>query len=351
MTEDGPPVRVSVDDIVASGRREQRRRRTGFAAAGLAMVAVAGVAVATAVSVPAAQRTGTATAPAANPPAVTRAAAGPLLADPFEFTFSAYSVGPVHVQDPIVASNAYQIASVLVDGTDSRIVGRHESLTGPSLSARLTVYRPGAYAAQKLGGANSTVAGHRALKSERQIGHGPSQKTLAWEYAPNAWAVLESIAEQADLPTMQQLEATAGGLTGAAARPAKAPFTLSYIPAGYQLFAVGEQTTGSLDGFGGTSDTEHSGVLFAKKGLPKKGLLGPYDNMMWGAFQIMVSEDPKPAEPGCIANLCSRLEDGKVTVEVASNAGSLSPAEMRKVLDGIKLTDVRDKGSWADIRP
>lgn len=194
------------------------------------------------------------------------------------------------------------------------------------------------------------MAGQRALKIERQIGHGPSQKTLAWEYVPNAWAVLESIAEKADLPTMQQLEATAGGLTGAAARPATAPFTLGYVPAGYQLFAVGEHTTGSLNGFGGTSDTEHSGVLFARSGLPKKGLLGPYDNMMWGAFQIMVSEDPKPGEPGCIPNLCSRLEDGKVTVEVASNAGGLPPAEMKKVLDGIKLTDVRDEGSWADVR-
>src|SRR5690242_9094650 len=108
-TDDGPPLGVSVDDIVASGRRVQRRRRTALAA-GLTMAAVAGVAVTTTSLVPAEHRTGKerATAAASSSPAVTKAAARPLLADPFEFTFAAYSVGPVHVQNPIVAANAYQ---------------------------------------------------------------------------------------------------------------------------------------------------------------------------------------------------------------------------------------------------
>src|SRR4051794_18888026 len=45
VTADEPPMAHSVDDIVAAGRRAERRRRTGFAsagAAGLVAVAVAG---------------------------------------------------------------------------------------------------------------------------------------------------------------------------------------------------------------------------------------------------------------------------------------------------------------------
>lgn len=357
-TDDGPPLGVSVDDIVASGRRVQRRRRAGLAA-GLAMVAVAAVAVTTTALVPARQRTGKEAASAAVPSsrAVTKAAAGPLLADPLEFTFSGYSVGPVHVQNPIVAGNAYQIAAVTVDGTtDSRHPGKVSDPRDakPRLDATLTLYRPGAYAVQRLAGATSTtVAGQRALKAEHHQSRGPWLRTLAWQYAANAWAVLDSSADRADLPTMRQLEATAAALTGAAARPVTVPFRLSYVPAGYDVFAVGDHMTGSLDAVGGPSATEYSGLFFAKSGLPRTGLLGPYDNMMPGAFEIMISANTPdaPGTPGCDSGLCTRLADGgKVSVEVASNAGSLSKAETMRVLDGIRLTDVHDAGTWLDIR-
>lgn len=357
-TDDGPPLGVSVDDIVASGRRVQRRRRAGLAA-GLAMVAVAAVAVTTTALVPARQRTGKEAASAAVPSsrAVTKTAAGPLLADPLEFTFSGYSVGPVHVQNPIVAGNAYQIAAVTVDGTtDSRHPGKVSDPRDakPRLDATLTLYRPGAYAVQRLAGATSTtVAGHRALKVEHHQSRGPWLRTLAWQYAANAWAVLDSNADRADLPTMRQLEATAAALTGAAARPVTVPFRLSYVPAGYDVFAVGDHMTGSLDAVGGPSATQYSGLFFAKSGLPRTGLLGPYDNMMPGAFEIMISANTPgaPGTPGCDSGLCTRLADGgKVSVEVASNAGSLSKAETMRVLDGIRLTDVHDAGTWLDIR-
>ncbi|MFF5297185.1 hypothetical protein [Paractinoplanes globisporus] len=356
-TDDGPPLEVSVDDIVASGRLVQRRRRTRLAA-GLAMAAVAAVAAAIAL-VPAGHRTGkeSVTVAASSSAAVAKGAAGSLLADRFEFTFSGYSVGPVHVQNPIVAGNAYQIAAVTVDGTTD---GRHPGTVSdrrdakPRLDATLTLYRPGAYAVQRLAGATSTtVAGHRALKVEHHQSPGPWLRTLAWEYAPNAWAVLDSSADRADLPTMRQLESTAAALTGAAARPVTVPFRLSYVPAGYDVFAVGDHMTGSLDAVGGPSTTQYSGVFFAKSGLPKTGLLGPYDNMMWGAFQIMISANTPdaPGTPGCDSGLCTRLADGgKVTVAVASNAGSLSKAETMKVLNAIRLTDVQDTGTWVDIR-
>jgi hypothetical protein len=356
-TDDGPPLGVSVDDIVASGRRVQRRRRTGLVA-GLTMAAVAAVVVTTAALAPAEQRAGKQTATVAAPSsAAATAAPGALLADPLEFTFTGYSVGPVHVQNPIVAGNAYQIAAVTVDGTtDSRHPGKFSDRRNakPRLDATLTLYRPGAYAVHRLTGTTSTtVAGHPALKVERHPSLGPWFRKLAWQYAPNAWAVLESDADRPDLLTMQQLEATAAALTGAAARPATVPFTLSYVPPGYDVFAVGDHMTGSLDAVGGPSATQYSGLFFAKHGLPKSGLLGPYDNMMWGAFQIMISANTPdaPATPGCDSGLCTRLTaNGKVTVAVASNAGSLSHTETTKVLNGIKLTDVHDTSTWVDIR-
>jgi hypothetical protein len=357
-TDDGPPLGMSVDDIVASGRRVQRRRRTGLAA-GLAIAAVAAVAVTTTALVTAGPRTGKAAArvAASSSPAVTKAAAGPLLADPLEFTFSGYSVGPVHVQNPIVAGNAYQIAAVTVDGTtDSRHPGKVSDPgdAKPRLDATLTLYRPRAYAVQRLAGATSTtVSGHRALKVEHHESFGPWLRTLAWEYAPEAWAVLDSNADRADLPTMQQLEATAAALSGAAARPVTVPFRLSYVPAGYDVFAVGDHMTGSLDAVGGPSVTQYSGLFFAKSGLPKTGLQGPYDNMMPGAFEIMISANTPdtPGTPGCDSGPCTRLADGgKVIVEVAGNAGSLSQGETMKVLNGIRLTDVHDTGTWVDIR-
>jgi hypothetical protein len=196
------------------------------------------------------------------------------------------------------------------------------------------------------------VAGHRALRAERHRGNAPYFKTLAWEYASNAWAVLDSSADRADLPTMRQLEATAAALTGTAARPVTVPFRLSHVPAGYEVFAVGDHMTGSLDAVGGPSADQYSGVLFARSGLPKTGLLRPYDNMMWGGFQIMISASTPdaPGTPGCDSGLCTRLDGGgKVNVQVASNAGSLSKAETMRVLDGIRLADVDDPGTWVDI--
>ena len=278
-TDDGPPLRVSIEDIVASGRRVQRRRRRAGLAAGVAMAAVAAVAVTTAL-VPTRNRPEqeSAAVAASSSPVVTRAAAtGPLLADPLEFTFAGYSVGPVHVQDPIVAGNAYQIAAVTVDGTtDGRHPGKltERRTAKPRLDATLTLYRPGAYAVQRLTGAvSTTIAGHRALSAEHHQSPGPWFKTLAWEYAPNAWAVLDSSADRADLPTMRQLEATVAKLTGAPARPVTVPFTMGYVPAGYDVFVVGDHMTGSLDAVGGPSPNQYSGLFFAKSGLPRAGLL------------------------------------------------------------------------------
>ena len=114
---------------------------------------------------------------------------------------------------------------------------------------------------QRLAGAvSTTIAGHRALQAEHHQSPGPWLRTLAWEYAPNAWAVLDSSADRADLPTMRQLQATAAKLTGAPARSVTVPFTLGYVPAGYDVFAVGDHMTGSLDAVGGPRPCFRKGV-------------------------------------------------------------------------------------------
>src|SRR4051812_4843202 len=114
VTADEPPMAHTADDIVAAGRRAERRRRAGFASAGAA--GLVAVAVAGAFALPsfgAKQTTAGTPAPVGAAPRTTSAQW--TAAPPFTFTFQAFEAGKFHVQNPIVASTAYQIASVYAD--------------------------------------------------------------------------------------------------------------------------------------------------------------------------------------------------------------------------------------------
>src|SRR5512142_1220423 len=117
VTADEPPLARTVDEIVAAGRRSERRRRAGFASAGAA--GLVAVAVTGAFALPSAggkQTTMTNNSAAAARTAGTASAAQWGAAEPFTFTFRGYDAGKFHVQNPIAASTAYQIASVYEDG-------------------------------------------------------------------------------------------------------------------------------------------------------------------------------------------------------------------------------------------
>ena len=181
-TSEPPPLRYGADEIVASGRRVQRRRRLGWAASGAAGVAVLAV-VAAAVAVPLLSEK-------AGPAPGTEVAQQPVstTAGPFTFTFGGYRVGKLRVEKPIDVSTAYQLASVYADGltTNDKAVepNRAPQRSEPDLYAYLTVYRAGAYDPSKLVGAQQvTVDGRPGLEvDDREHGGrrgGPSPGSTA----------------------------------------------------------------------------------------------------------------------------------------------------------------------------
>ena len=264
VTGDEPPMGRTVDDIVAAGRRAERRRRNRFATAGAA--GLVAVAVASAITVPVldARRTSSTLSEAPRP------GVSPWPdASPFTFTFTGYDAGTLHVQDPIVASTAYQIAPVYSDGHTSNdkpmtrqeveeqgdAFLRNKENGKPALLAYLTVYRPGAFDPAGIkDGANVTVAGRRAVQATLPVGLDPQRpvdggnKLFAWEYADNAWAAVTSYSGDKATPSFEELGGLVEGLKPSRPTPALVPFTVGYLPDGYVPLQIGTHATAGLGG-------------------------------------------------------------------------------------------------------
>jgi hypothetical protein len=376
-TSDAPPLRHSVDEIVGSGRKRQRRQRAGWATAGAAgLVAVAVAATATLPSLTADHKGNSpaAQAPAAAKVAPAKKAAQPFTTEaPFTFTFSAYTAGRFHVQNPIVASTAYQIASVYADGlvsndkaVDPKDIpkggGLEDKLNGkakPTLYAYLTLYRPGAFNPYGIKGAQwLKIDGHQAIQAANVPG-GTGHRLLGWQYADNAWAVVDSYASEDNNPTATELQALVGGLSASAPAPATLPFSMSYVPAGYTAVELGTHAMSGLNGIASARDGDFGGAVFAKPAPKTTGLTSPFGgvdgNDLPGSFQIFIVPSKNsnqqlkgkpPAEPKCSNGFCNLWsKDGKVQVQVASG-GRLTNSEMSKIAKGIKLNDVNNDASW-----
>ncbi|WP_430781899.1 hypothetical protein [Actinoplanes sp. G11-F43] len=357
----------TVDDIVGRGRRVQRRRRAAFAGAGAALAVVA---VSAGVVVPSLGRDTSRPAPAVG---VAASTAPPTTwrfpADPFRFTFGAFDAGRWHVGSPQVVSTAYQIAPVRLDGRKTsagpageaairdmmeRLERGEEYDTGPWMRGTLVVYRPGAFDPAGLTGATEvTVDGAKAYEATGSIHNGMiTQRSYAWTYAPDAWAVLSTSSDSAQDPSAAELRELAPGLRPAEPAPAKLPFTLGHVPAGYQPVEVESPvvTARDEDGFGS--------VVFADPAPATTGLTEPYDGNVGralpGSFEIAVvpAEQSNVSADGtairCVDGLCvQRTADGGTSVEVSSG-GRLSDAAMTRILQGLQLRDVTDASTWAD---
>ncbi|MGY4912540.1 hypothetical protein [Micromonospora aurantiaca (nom. illeg.)] len=381
VTGDEPPMSRTVDDIVAAGRRAERRRRTRFAtvgAAGLVAVAVAG-----AVTLPTlgAKRT------AGDTPALSAAsrpvgAAWPDAA-PFTFTFRGYDAGTLHVQDPIVTSTAYQIASVYsdrhtsndkpvtADEAESMEQKRTAAGAKPTLWAYLTVYRPGAFdpAAIK-DGQNVTVAGRKAVRATLPFGLDPrnpldpGNKLFAWEYADNAWAAVTSISGDTATPSFDDLGGLVTGLKPARPTPAPLPFTVGYVPRGYVPLQTGTHAMPGLSGIAAARGGDYGGATYTRPALPTSGLTAPFDSVegaIRDGFHIFVTpstsanQSPEPGAAKCYSGavrsggFCNIWSaDGSVVVQVSSEGvgGKLPQAELRRIAEGISVADVRDESTW-----
>lgn len=378
VTAGEPPLTHTADDIVAAGRRAERRRRAGLASAGAAGLVV--VAVAGAFALPA--LTGrNATGPDTGG-AVPAAAPEPAA---FDFTFKGYDVGKFHVKDPIVVSTAYQMSSIYLDGrftNDQSVSGAVSTSTlahnrsRPRLNAFLTVYRPGAFDPKGIEkGTELTVAGRRAVQATTQVYSEPpavpgGDKLLAWEYADNAWATVTSQSNDADAPSFADLATLVPGLKQSPARPATLPFTVGHVPDGYQAVQVSSHASIGLGGINLARDGVYGAVEYGREAPPTTGLTKPWEQgeqaQRSGTFTITVLPSEKanaPVEAGktqCFKwHACSVMSaDGKVVIEVsAGGAGTpsrsstpsrvdLADAELTKIATSVKLADVAQDSTW-----
>ncbi|MEV4513768.1 hypothetical protein AB0K00_33010 [Dactylosporangium sp. NPDC049525] len=355
-TSEPPPLRYGAEEILASGQRVQRRRRLGWAAAGASAVAVLGV-VAAAVAVPALNAK-----PGPAPGVEVAQQPVSATAEPFTFTFGGYRVGKLRVEKPIDVSTAYQLASVYADGltTNDKPVDPNEPAAGgPKLYAYLTVYRAGAYDPSKLAGAQQvTVGGRPGLEVNDQEHGWAARRTLAWQYATDAWAVIRASSDDAAFPSAKDLRDLAAGLPGVTPTPAKVPVKLSYVPAGYQLVEVAMHAMPGLNGIAVAREGDYAGLRYSNPALPTTGLTEPFGGEDGddppGSFQIFVvpaANSNQQASPGlsCGAGFCNRWDNG-VNLQVSSG-GRLTDTEMKKVLEGITLGNVQDAGTWTAVTP
>lgn len=389
VTSDEPQMSRTADDIIAAGRRAERRRRAGFAsagAAGLAAVAVAGAFVLPGFG--GARNTSATTSPVGAATSGTRAdRAG---AAPLTFTFRGYDAGTLHVQDPIVASAAYEIAPVYSDRhssndkpqTEKEAVAqgtlRRDTGGKPLLLAYLTVYRPGAFNPAGIkDGTGVTVAGRRAVQATLPTGLDEKRPTaggnrlFAWEYADNAWAAVTSYSADRATPSFADLGGLVGGLRPVAPRPAPVPFTVSYVPDGYAPSQVGTHALAGLAGVAVARDGSYGGAMYTRPAAPTSGLTAPFDaaeGAVRDGFRISVvpstgtNSPPKPGATECYqprqrtaydsgpaGGFCSIASaDGKVVIEVGTLGlgNKLTRAEVERVAKGITVADVKDESTW-----
>jgi hypothetical protein len=297
-------------------------------------------------------------------------------AEPFTFTFQGYDAGRFRVEDPIVASTAYQIARVYktAQSTTEKPASPPPTTTvkgkviggEPSFYSYLTVFRPGAFNSAGIrGGKTLTVAGHQAVRANLPVGLDPKSpidpgnKLLAWEYADNAWASVTSISSDADDPSFEELTALVAGLKPSTPRPAKLPFKVGYLPGGYQPVQIGTHALPGLSGISGARDGDHGGATFARPAPATTGLTAPFDggpSMIKGSFDIFVTpsrNSNQPAQAGrtkCYPNgFCNVWSaDGKVQVQVSlqGTGAKLPEAELKRIAQSIKVADVTDEATW-----
>jgi hypothetical protein len=289
------------------------------------------------------------------------------------------------VQDPIVVSTAYQMSSIYMDGrftNDQSVSGEVKTSTlahnrsRPRLNAFLTVYRPGAFGPKGIEkGTELTVAGHRAVQATTQVYSEPpavpgGDKLLAWEYADNAWATVTSQSNDADEPSFADLGTLVPGLKQSPARSATLPFTVGYVPDGYQAVQVSSHASSGLGGINLARDGIYGAVEYSREALPATGLTKPWEQGEQappsGTFTITVLPGEKanaPVEAGkteCFKwHACSVMSaDGKVMIEIAAGgAGTpsrsrtpspadLPDAELTKIATAVELADVANDRSW-----
>ncbi|MEH1125684.1 hypothetical protein [Micromonospora sp. CPCC 206061] len=307
--------------------RRRRRRTVGAAAAAAVVVAAALPVAARQWSGPSGQGT---PIPGVGAPAGSTASSEPAgqvpsgPRPPFAFTIRPSSIAGFEIQ-PTAVNPDLQIASV-------RGVGQTQT------QAELYVYRPG--------------TNHRAgwdLSRDPvpvQVNGAPAwysvqdtRSAIRWQHTPGGWAVINT---SGSAMPKQTLIGLAQAVQFTTPYPAKVPYRLSYLPAGFKPFQVAQGIPGAA--------TARTAVQFQAQGgnavMDIAVLDGsPSGRPGWRADLTMAG---RPAQcTGHVDGHRCAVDFGAFTVDVGSR--TVPRTEIAEVVAGMSFADWRDPGTWYDI--
>ncbi|GAA0564871.1 hypothetical protein GCM10010172_55430 [Paractinoplanes ferrugineus] len=337
-----PPARTSTDDIIARARGIRRRRT---AAAGGAAVAVAVAAL----GVGLANRPGGTEILTAAPVAGNTA---------FRTGYGEYRTGPNRIGPVGQITTGYQELPVYRDGLTWQ---DDQGQAYPLTDGAIRFYRPGVFDPATLGadegGATfgpdftAEVGGVRGFGRIMTYADRSGQyhrTALAWQYEPDAWATYVPRAWKTTASTEDALRIAGAVSPTGTTRPVKVPYTMAFVPAGWQTVAVEEATTeysnvvshvfmhaGPLTGAarGATVDLRMDGIeILVMRGKPKNRPVGDKDGLSCSS----------------VTAACT-LVKGDYLLEVNGRSSGLSTATVRKMVTEMKPADFTDHATWQSV--
>ncbi|GAA2855481.1 hypothetical protein Acy02nite_72790 [Actinoplanes cyaneus] len=375
-----PPMRHSTDDFVAGGRTRRARRRAAWAAgAAGTILAVAAVAVVPQIVA------GHGEVPASAQDAIRY----PVTA--FGYTLTGYTIGGIAVSDPVNVTPGYQQARIRRGDEATRLDrGDGTSEKVEVSSSVLTVYRYGVFDSAAVGGGEPVQVGGTT-------GRYVPDTMLAWQYGPDAWAVIRSAPGHLSLNDMVHV---AAAMRIGPSRPATLPWRMTYLPAGYQLSSMGLVADDSVSG----AHVQRGAARFTRQPERYSGLSGPLtgadaDSLRIKVFPLWYGESqlppllrrtsaqpsagpsyepsldpsrwpsydpsagssvwptsdpsayPSPVDPFCVPgqSRCFRYTaDGAYLIEATATAPEQN-GELIQVLRGTRLADPDDPTTWSEL--
>jgi len=364
---EAPPPPYGVDDLVAAGDRQRRRLLAGRI--GGVGVAAVGLATFGLLAVNAMVFSGP---PTSRPIIVEQPPTAPTVdIPPLTFMFGPYRVGAYRVLLPQEVTTTYQTATIATDYTDA------QGKKATAYVGTLTLYRPGVRPpASFTSGTKVTVQGLPGYANERAQDtvtvlngsgvyanpRGVMANTLAWQYAANSWAVIDSVVELLSDAAHQMTAADERALAEAfhldPASPARIPFKAGHLPAGWQLVSVtGRSFT--------AEEMALVTVIFAPSSAAGTDKVRHWANAADGqavVITLLHAQSPPPPDAPKTKKTCNHLETDtdlycswtiphtRYAMVLHDPTTTLSEAELTSIAESLTFADLDRPSTWYPVR-